>query len=390
MRSPEPPRRRCAASPGRLRGTFDALESRRPTSFRDEDPRRPPTFDGENPRRPPTFDGDNPRRPPTFDDGHSRRAPTYDRGDSRPRPIFGGALPHRRSPAYEEAAPRRPPMSERLGGPPLALRGAPPGPERYGRVAPHRDISPPIPGECEFAAAGEMEEAPPPPDWRRYADAGSFDDLQPPSEKRRSKSRSPPRHKRRDEAPLVAVIGAAGKHFGMTQLQSEAAKAALLAELDKVLLEPKRGGALTFKSLVYESGALKVHCEDVRTLEWLRKTVESLPPPWDKSTRLKLQPPPRRLLKLSTRLWLPNETAPVDVVKKRLAAQNCDWVDIRAWSLLHHSTEPAGMMLTLGVPADDVPKLQKRKFKIHHGFARVTLMCKLSDVKAVVDDSNKR
>ncbi|KAK5642549.1 hypothetical protein RI129_008716 [Pyrocoelia pectoralis] len=129
----------------------------------------------------------------------------------------------------------------------------------------------------------------------------------------------------------------------------------------------------TFKGWRYSDDILRISCENIHSLEWLKKVVGNLPPLWE-GAHLKVVQEDQISKIHRVALWISGEPEEFAIVKERLEVQN-SWTDIDNWRVFHTSLKenPTGRLIIFGVGEETHAKLIAKGGKLNYKFSSLKL-----------------
>lgn len=173
----------------------------------------------------------------------------------------------------------------------------------------------------------------------------------------------------------VAIIDQHNPLGKTTKEQAGLVEKAMLEELDKLLSSSDT--IHTFQEWTHSGEILRISCDNEPALKWLKDTVPRLPPLWE-GARLTVVQVDQLPTLTKARLWIPGQPEDIDLVRKRLAAQNSA-MDVKSWCVFHveEKKEPLGRLLVFGVGKKDAQFIKGKGGRMSYKFS--TLPIKLAN-----------
>lgn len=172
----------------------------------------------------------------------------------------------------------------------------------------------------------------------------------------------------------VAIINRTNPLGKITQEESDLLEQRLGKDLDEHLFSlAEEITPPTFKGWQYHGQILRITCENSQSLEWLKKAVGNFPPLWEAARLDVVQVDELPRLKKAA-LWIPGPPDEMEIVLKRLAAQNL-WAKVNEWCLFHEEAkqEPQGRLLVFGVNQTAEAAILSKGSKLNYKFAALTI-----------------
>lgn len=165
----------------------------------------------------------------------------------------------------------------------------------------------------------------------------------------------------------VAVVREDGKQ--LSEEQATKVKGYLNSKILEDVMDPNNDFAPNFRGKpIIGDGALKLWCENVESLKWLKQALDKIPVTTGPKLVVKKQAELTRRVRAA--LFLPDCETTVVQTSLVLAMQN-KWALVPSWTVYSHTAQEGSLFLTLGIPESVVPILLKNERRLGHNLGNV-------------------
>lgn len=187
----------------------------------------------------------------------------------------------------------------------------------------------------------------------------------------------------------VAVIDRTHPLGRFSQERARIVESRLNDLLDEELFREVRNaaGPPTFRGWMYRQEILWITCENGHSLEWLKKTIACLPPPWE-TARLDLVQVDKLPKLKKASVFLPGPQEEESKVLRRLGAQN-PWAKVDNWCVMHQTSAASkdGMVMVFGIDQATEDAISERKGLVHYKFSTLTVRIRAAEESSATEEA---